>query len=155
MADGLTVAARANRHHDAERRILRIGGRGQTPRMSRSRDGVEIAYASYGAGDGVDAPTVALVHGWSGNRGYWAHQIDFLVKRYCVIAVDLGGHGESGLGRDDWNLAAFGDDVVAVIDEVGARRVALVGHSMGGDAIVHAARRLGDRVTGLVWVDAF
>jgi pimeloyl-ACP methyl ester carboxylesterase len=123
--------------------------------MSRSRDGVQIAYASYGAGDGVDAPTVVLVHGWSGNRGYWAHQIEFLAERYRVVAVDLGGHGESGVGREDWNLAAFGDDVVAVIDEVGARRVALVGHSMGGDAIVHAARRLGDRVTGLVWVDAF
>jgi pimeloyl-ACP methyl ester carboxylesterase len=72
-----------------------------------------------------------------------------------VIAVDLGGHGESGLGRADWNLAAFGDDVVAVVDDIGAPKVALVGHSMGGDAIVHAARRLGDRVVGLVWVDAF
>ena len=26
---------------------------------------------------------------------------------------------------------------------------------MGGDAIVHAARRLGDQVAGLVWVDVF
>ena len=44
---------------------------------------------------------------------------------------------------------------VAVVDDVGAQRFALVGHSMGGDAIVHAARRLGDRVAGLVWVDVF
>lgn len=122
--------------------------------MTTSRDGVEIAYATYGRPDG-DAPAVALVHGWSGNRSYWAHQIAFLAERYSVIAVDLAGHGESGLGRDDWNLAAFGDDVVAVIEEVGAQKVALVGHSMGGDAVVHAARRLGDRVVGLVWVDAF
>jgi pimeloyl-ACP methyl ester carboxylesterase len=122
--------------------------------MTTSRDGVKIAYATYGRPDG-DAPAVALVHGWSGNRSYWAHQIDVLAERYCLIAIDLGGHGESGLGRDHWNLAAFGDDVVAVIDEVGAQKVALVGHSMGGDAVVHAARRLGDRVVGLVWVDAF
>src|SRR5687768_6022579 len=119
--------------------------------MTSSRDGVEIAYATHGAG----GPAVVLVHGWAGNRTYWAHQIDYLAERHQVIAVDLGGHGESGLGRADWNLAAFGDDVVAVVDEVGARKVALVGHSMGGDAIVHAARRLGDRVTGLVWVDEF
>ena len=26
---------------------------------------------------------------------------------------------------------------------------------MGGDAVVHAARRLGDRVAGLVWIDVF
>ena len=123
--------------------------------MTRSRDGVEIAYSTYGTGEDADAPAVVLVHGWAGNRAYWAHQIDFLAERYHVIAIDLGGHGESGLGRADWNLAAFGDDVVAVVDEVGAQKVALVGHSMGGDAVVHAARRLGDRVAGLVWVDAF
>ena len=73
--------------------------------MTSSRDGVEIAYATYGAGE---EPAVVLVHGWAGNRTYWDHQIDDLAERYQVIAVDLGGHGESGLGRDDWNLAAFG-----------------------------------------------
>ena len=123
--------------------------------MTRSSDGVEIAYATYGTGDRADAPSVVLVHGWAGNRASWDHQVDFLAERYHVIAVDLGGHGESGLGRNDWNLVAFGDDVVAVVDEIGAQRVALVGHSMGGDAVVHAARRLGKRVAGLVWIDAF
>ena len=119
--------------------------------MTSSRDGVEMAYATHGAG----GPAVVLVHGWAGNRTYWAHQIDHLAERHQVIAVDLGGHGESGLGRVDWTLPAFGDDVVAVVDEVDARKVVLVGHSMGGDAVVHAARRLGDRVVGLVWVDVF
>jgi pimeloyl-ACP methyl ester carboxylesterase len=123
--------------------------------MVRSRDGVEIAYSTCGPAKVPDGPAVLPVHGWAGNRTYWAHQIDYLAERYQVIAVDLGGHGESGLGRADWNLAAFGDDVVAVVDDIGAPKVALVGHSMGGDAIVHAARRLGDRVVGLVWVDAF
>jgi pimeloyl-ACP methyl ester carboxylesterase len=127
-------------------------GPSRMQQTTTSRDGVEIAYATYGM---PDRDAVALVHGWSGNRSYWTDQIDFLAERYCVIAVDLGGHGESGLGRDDWNLAAFGDDVVAVIEDVGAQKVALVGHSMGGDAVVHAAQRLGDRVVGLVWVDAF
>ena len=121
--------------------------------MTPSRDGVEIAYATHGTGAGANGPAVVLVHGWGGNRGYWANQVDFLAGRHRVIAVDLGGHGESGLGRADWNLPAFGDDVVAVVDDVGAQTVVLVGHSMGGDAIVHAARRLGDRVAGLVWVD--
>lgn len=100
-----------------------------------------------------DAPTVILVHGWAGNRTFWSRQVDVLTERYHVVTVDLGGHGESGTGRGDWNLPAFGDDVVAVVEAVGARDVALVGHSMGGDAIVFAARLLGDRVRGLVWVD--
>jgi pimeloyl-ACP methyl ester carboxylesterase len=112
-------------------------------RVTRGSDGVEIAYATHGAGAG-EAPAVVLVHGWAGNRTYWDHQVNYLADRNFVIAVDLGGHGASGLGRGEWNLAAFGDDVLAVVDDVGAQ-IALVGHSMGGDAIVHAARRLGDR----------
>jgi len=123
--------------------------------MTTSRDGVAIAYTTYGASDGSAGAAVVLVHGWAGNRNCWSRQLDFLAERYRVIALDLGGHGESGLGRSDWNLPAFGDDVVAVVEEVGARKVALVGHSMGGDAVVHAARQLGDRVMGLVWTDAF
>ena len=123
-------------------------------RVTRGSDGVEIAYATHGAGSG-EAPAVVLVQGWAGNRTFWDHQVDYFAERNFVIAVDLGGHGASGLGRDEWSLAAFGDDVLAVVDDLGTERFSLVGHSMGGDAIVHAARRLGDRVVGLVWVDAF
>ncbi|MGH9154094.1 MAG: alpha/beta fold hydrolase [Acidimicrobiales bacterium] len=122
--------------------------------MARSRDGVEIAYETHGRTDG-DAPAVVLIHGWAGNRTFWSRQVDLLAETYQVVALDLGGHGESGVGRDDWNLPAFGDDVVAVVEEVGAGDVALVGHSMGGDAAVFAARLLGDRVRGVVWVDTF
>ncbi len=121
-------------------------------RVVRTHDGVDIAYSIHGAA-AAEGLTVVLVHGWAGNRTYWDHQVEHLRDRYQVVAVDLGGHGESGLGRADWNLPAFGDDVIAVVHEVDAPQVALVGHSMGGDAAVHAARQLGDRVAGIVWVD--
>jgi pimeloyl-ACP methyl ester carboxylesterase len=111
---------------------------------------VELAYETHGAG-----AAVVLVHGWAGNRTYWDEQVDDLAERFHVVTLDLGGHGESGLGRTDWNLASFGDDVVAVVEDVGPEKVVLVGHSMGGDAIVFAAEQLGGRVAGLVWVDAF
>jgi pimeloyl-ACP methyl ester carboxylesterase len=120
--------------------------------MARTADGVDIAYEV--CGDAADATfAVVLVHGWAGNRTYWDHQVAHLCDRYQVVTVDLGGHGESGVGRADWTLPAFGDDVVAVVEEIDAPRVVLVGHSMGGDAAVHAARRLGHQVAGIVWVD--
>jgi pimeloyl-ACP methyl ester carboxylesterase len=50
-------------------------------------------------------------------------------------------------------MAAFGEDVRAVVEAVGAERVLLVGHSMGGNVVVEAARRLGRRVEGVVLVD--
>jgi pimeloyl-ACP methyl ester carboxylesterase len=117
-----------------------------------THDGVELAYEVHGLED-PDALTVVFVHGWAGNRTYWAHQVSFLSERHRVVSLDLAGHGESGLGRTDWSLPAFGGDVVAVVDAVGARRVALVGQSMGGDAVVFAARQLAGRVAGIVWVD--
>jgi len=129
------------------------GRRCHTWAMARSRDGVEIAYEVHGDDGGAESPSVVLVHGWAGNRTYWDNQIDHLAHRRQVVTIDLGGHGESGLGRRDWSLAAFGNDVVAVVDELDLSKVALVGHSMGGDAVLFAARQLGDRVAGLVWVD--
>jgi pimeloyl-ACP methyl ester carboxylesterase len=72
-----------------------------------------------------------------------------------VVTVDLAGHGESGLGRDEWSMEAFGQDVAAVVQELGLEDVVLIGHSMGGPVVVEAARRLNDRVVGVVGVDTF
>jgi pimeloyl-ACP methyl ester carboxylesterase len=52
-------------------------------------------------------------------------------------------------------MPEFGNDVVAVADQLGLSDMVLIGHSMGGDVIVEAALRLGDRVIGLVWVDVY
>jgi pimeloyl-ACP methyl ester carboxylesterase len=69
------------------------------------------------------------------------------------VAIDLGGHGESGLGRKDWTMAAFGADVRAVVEALDLRGVVLVGHSMGGPVILEAARLMPERVAALVPVD--
>ena len=43
--------------------------------------------------------------------------------------------GESGGGRQRWTMAAFGDDVAAVVRHPGLGEVVLIGHSMGGDVV--------------------
>ena len=112
-----------------------------------SRDGIPLVFEVHGAG----APAVVLVHGWSCDRSYWNGQVRPLAARYRTVTVDLAGHGESGSGRRALTMAAFGEDVVTVVEQLGADQVVLVGHSMGGDVIVEAALGLGDRVAGLVW----
>jgi len=116
-----------------------------------SADGVPIAYQVYGQG----APALLLVHGWSCDRSYWKEQIEYLSPQYRLVLVDLAGHGESGTGRKDYTMSAFGADVAAVVDSLGLQKVVLVGHSMGGDVIVEAAKQLPGRVVGLVWVDDY
>ena len=112
-------------------------------------DGVSIHYERYGDGD----TTIVFVHGWTCDRSYWREQIDAFSAGNRVIAIDLGGHGESGGDRDDWSMAAFGEDVAAVVSAENARNVVLVGHSMGGPVVIEAARRLGDRIKLVVAVD--
>jgi pimeloyl-ACP methyl ester carboxylesterase len=119
--------------------------------VATSPDGIPLAFEVHGAG----APTLVFVHGWSCDRSYWRGQVRALAARYRTVAVDLAGHGESGVGRRVWTMAAFGEDVVAVAEQLGLGELVLIGHSMGGDVIVEAAVRLGDRVAGLVWVDTY
>ena len=52
-------------------------------------------------------------------------------------------------------MAAFGDDVAAVVRHLGLGEVVLIGHSMGGDVVVETALRLGDQVLGVVWADTY
>lgn len=116
-----------------------------------SADNVPIRYDDYGSA----AATLVLVHGWSCDRSYWSEQIEPLSRHYRVVTVDLGGHGESGLGRSEWTIASFGQDVAAVIDALELDSVVLVGHSMGGDVIFQAARLRPEKVRALVMLDTY
>jgi pimeloyl-ACP methyl ester carboxylesterase len=52
-------------------------------------------------------------------------------------------------------MAAFGEDVVAVVKELALDQVVLIGHSMGGAVIAEAARQIPERIIGLVGADTF
>ena len=116
-----------------------------------SADGVPVRYAVHGGG----LPAIVFVHGWSCDRRYWHGQVGHFAARFTVVTVDLAGHGGSGTGRRSWTMPAFGEDVAAVVTGLDLPEVVLVGHSMGGDVVVEAARQLGPRVRGLVWVDVY
>lgn len=116
-----------------------------------STDGVPIAYEVHGTGQ----PALVFVHGWSCDRSYWDAQVGPFSRDFQVVTVDLAGHGGSGFGRERWTVEAFGADVAAVVEAMALERVILIGHSLGGDVILEAARRLPGRVDGLVWVDVY
>lgn len=120
-----------------------------------STDGVVIRYEVRGENKNAEQPTLVFIHGWCCNRTFWEPQLAHFAKKFQVVAVDLAGHGKSDAGRENWTMEAFGGDVAAVVNDVGAKRVMLVGHSMGGPVILEAADILGDKVAGLIPVDAF
>ena len=126
-----------------------------------SEDGLVVYFQVQGSGE----KALVFVHGWSCDRSYWEAQTEEFGREYRVITVDLGGHGQSGLGRETWSISSFGADVAAVVEKLARMRwqrnledlkdAVLIGHSMGGAVIVEAACLLPDRVVALVGVDTY
>lgn len=89
--------------------------------------------------EGGRGPPVLLVHGSGGDRGIWHRQFGS-VEAVQFAALDLSGHGDSADVDADpgyTTLSAYADDVLAVADAVDAR--VIVGHSLGGAVLLHAA----------------
>lgn len=116
-----------------------------------SADGSEISYHVEGRGE----PALVFVHCWSCDRSYWNAQTAAFSPTHEVVTIDLAGHGASGRARKDWTIEAFGADVAAVIEEENLKKVILIGHSMGGDVVLEAAKLLPKRILGIVGVDTF
>ena len=118
---------------------------------ARSADSVEIRYDARGSG----SPVIMLIPGWTNPRQIWGEHAETLARDHRVIAIDLAGHGESGTNRTTWSVKSFAEDVVAVADREQVDRVVLAGFSMGGAVALEAARLLGERAAGIVFVDTF
>ncbi len=123
---------------------------GEGPRITLSPDNVHIEYRVYGHGD----PAVLLVHGWACDENYWHAQLDALKAHYTVVTLNLAGHGASGANRTDWSIANYAQDVAAVARQLPNPQLVLVGHSMGATVALAATPLLGERVIGVVAVEA-
>lgn len=116
---------------------------------AKSADGVELSFTHRGSGE----TALVLIHGWMCDSTFWEAQVDVFAEEFAVVAVDLGGHGESGRDRKKWTISSLGSDVQAVVEAANLRRVILVGHSMGGPVALYAAQLMPQKVIGVVGVD--
>jgi sigma-B regulation protein RsbQ len=114
-------------------------------------DGVTIVYSVAGAGE----TSLIFVHGGLADRSFFNGQFGAFAGRYRVIALDLAGHGESGINRKKWGLPEFGADIKAVVAAEKLKRVILFGNSLGGPSAVEAALVLPGTVVGVVGIDTF
>lgn len=97
------------------------------------------------------APVVLAVHGWMASGGLnWFTSFDALGTAFRVLAPDLRGHGRGIRPRRRFRLADCADDLAALCDALGLRRVVAVGYSMGGPVVQLLWRRHPGVVAGLV-----
>jgi pimeloyl-ACP methyl ester carboxylesterase len=88
-------------------------------------------------------PTLVFAHGFSLDMTTWHYQWKALSDRYRCVLYDQRGHGASARAGDGgYTIEALGSDLRAVLDAtVPHGRAVLLGHSLGGMAILSLAER--------------
>jgi 3-oxoadipate enol-lactonase len=110
---------------------------------------VSATAVSYTVDGPADAPHVVLSNSLGAARGMWDPQVPPLAERYRVVTYDTRGHGKSPAPSGPYSLDDLVDDVVALLDEVGAARASVVGLSLGGMTAMRLAAREPARVDRL------
>ncbi|MDA0167943.1 alpha/beta hydrolase [Solirubrobacter taibaiensis] len=80
---------------------------------------------------GGDGPPLLLVHGWPETWYAWRHLMPALAKDFTVIAVDQRGIGQSDKPARGYDTRTLANDLVALMDKLGHKRFAVVGHDTG------------------------
>lgn len=89
------------------------------------------------------APTVVMIHGFTGSKENWYPLAARLRGRYRLVIPDLPGWGDSErIAGADYGFVAQSERVAGFIEQVVRKpgsEVVLLGHSMGGGTVALAA----------------
>ena len=92
---------------------------------------------------------VVLIHAWGLNVRGWDVNVPALrAAGHRTLALDQRGCGQSD--ADDVSIDTIASDVVALVKELGLKKVVLNGWSLGGAVAVKAAGTLQDLCSGIV-----
>jgi pimeloyl-ACP methyl ester carboxylesterase len=105
--------------------------------------GGKIHYSDSGEGKAV-----ILVHGYPESEKVWEQFSGHLAKSFRVVAIDLPGHGQSDLISETNTMEIFAEAIKEVLEFLGIKKAFLVGHSMGGYAILGFLRKFPGYLSG-------
>ena len=107
-----------------------------------------LNYKSYGEGD-----PVIILHGFLGMLDNWHSFARMLAEEgFEVFTIDLRNHGKSP-HSDVFSYDIMASDVIAWMDAMGIESSVMIGHSMGGKAVMRIAFDHPERVERAVLVD--
>ena len=119
-----------------------------------SADGLRLYYRSYAASQPGWLPVLCLP-GLTRNNRDFVNLAEHLRARHEVLAADLRGRGLSAWDSDSshYQLSTYVQDAWSLLDSHGAKRVLVVGTSLGALMGMMLATRP-DRIAGVVLNDA-
>ena len=95
-----------------------------------------------------------LVHGWQCSHVFWQKNVDVLAENFCVITLDLRGHGNSSKGLHGITVRQYAKDIHDLIEFLGLEDVVLMGWSLGGPTVLSYFKQFGSQhLKGLGLVD--
>lgn len=95
---------------------------------------------------------MVILHGLFGFSDNWQTHAKKLAEFYRVILVDLRNHGHSEWSND-FSYDLMAEDIKELFDDLGLRKVILIGHSMGGKVAMLFAQKYDEYLEKLVVVD--
>lgn len=114
-----------------------------------STNGIELHIVEAGPDDG---PVVVLCHGFPELSYSWRHQIPALAAAgYHVLAPDQRGYGQSDRPEaiEDYDIHHLTDDLLGLLDDVGAEKAVFVGHDWGSMLVGQLAMLHPERMHGV------
>lgn len=114
-------------------------------------DGRSVNYVELGE---AGKPVLLFVHGIMGTWGNWIFNLRPFADRFHVLAIDMPGFGASQMPRAPLDMALYADTIKQFCDQLGLRKVTLVGNSMGGLIGALVAKSTPEILDRLVLVDA-
>jgi esterase len=100
------------------------------------------------------APSLVLLHGYTGHARSWDAFAEAMTDRYRVIALDQRGHGATGWApADKYGVDDMADDLQAFVKALGLEHFTLLGLSMGGMVAIEYAGRKPSELAACVIVD--
>lgn len=96
---------------------------------------------------------VLMLHGWFGHARGWGPMVQHLdTDAFSYAFMDYRGYGHRKGSGGPYTIEQIAHDALALADQLGWERFALVGHSMGGSAIQYVLAEAPQRVQALVGI---
>ena len=111
-------------------------------------NGVRINAWVGGKGD-----PVVLLHGYPQTGQMWRKVVPSLLDQFTVVCPDLRGYGDSDKPRDGYDKRSMAKDMHDVVQALGHRRFALIGHDRGARVAHRLAMDYPDKVRNLTVLD--
>jgi pimeloyl-ACP methyl ester carboxylesterase len=103
--------------------------------------------------EGRGQETIVFSHGLLWSHKMFEDQIDFLKKKYTIIAYDHRGQGQSEVTSGEYNIDMLTQDAAELIEKIVMKPIHFVGLSMGGFVGMRLAARYPEKIKSLILLE--